>query len=138
MLSRNAYGLYWIGRYMERAGFVSRLILDQLRAIQDRPLEDIHSGWKRLYSTLGTQPVSVELDSSLDEENFMLADVFTLTDDLVFENYNPDAVLSCLATARENARQIRNNITYEMWTCLNVAYLEMSEVRFTGHMEHAT
>ena len=114
---------------MERASFVSRLIIDQLRAIQDRPIEDIHAGWKRLYTTLGTQPVSVELDQNMDEEHFMLADVFTLTDDLVFESYNPDAVLSCLATARENARQIRNNITYEMWTCLNVAYLEMRDVR---------
>ncbi|MYB35316.1 MAG: alpha-E domain-containing protein [Gammaproteobacteria bacterium] len=129
MLSRNAYGLYWIGRYMERAGFVSRLIIDQLRAIQDRPAEDIHVGWKRLYSTLGTRPVSVDLDPDVGDENYMLVDVFTLTDDLVFEAYNPDAVLSCFATARENARQIRNNITYEMWTCLNASYLEMRDVR---------
>ena len=114
---------------MERAGFVSRLILDQLQTLQDRPVEDIHVGWKRLYSTLGTRPVSVDLGPDMGDENYMLADVYTLTDDLVFEAYNPDAVLSCFATARENARQIRNNITYEMWTCLNISYLEMRDVR---------
>jgi len=114
---------------MERAGFVSRLIIDQLHAIQDRPIEDIHAGWRRLYSTLGTSPVGADLELDTDEESTMLADVYTLTDDLVFESHNPDAVLSCFATARENARQIRNNITYEMWTCLNVSYLEMRDVR---------
>lgn len=129
MLSRNAYGLYWIGRYMERAGFVSRLVIDQLRAIQDRPIEDIDIGWRRLYSTLGSTPVSGKLEPNTGEELMMLADVFTLTDDLVFETCNPNAVLSCFATARENARQIRNNITYEMWTCINVSYLEMRNIR---------
>ena len=129
MLSRNAYGLYWIGRYMERAGFVSRLVIDQLRAIQDRPVEDIDIGWRRLYSALGSKPVGGRLDPNLGEEQIMLADVYTLTDDLVFEPANPDAVLSCFATARENARQIRNNITYEMWTCLNVSYLEMRDTQ---------
>lgn len=129
MLSRNAYGLYWIGRYMERAAFVSRLVMDQLRAIQDRPIEDIDMGWKRLYSTLGSTPVSGNLDSNEGQEQSMLVDVFALTDDLVFESHNPDAVLSCFSSARENARQIRNNITYEMWTCLNVSYLEMRDIR---------
>ena len=69
------------------------------------------------------------LAPNVDAENYMLADVFTLTDDLVFEAYNPDAILSCFATARENARQTSNNITCEMWTCLNVSYLEMRDVR---------
>ncbi len=129
MLSRNAHGLYWIGRYMERAGFVSRLVANQLQAMQDRPVEDIDIGWRRLYSVLGSKPVGGQLHPNLGEEKIMLADVYTLTDDLVFELSNPDAVLSCFATARENARQIRNNITHEMWTCLNVSYLDMRDTR---------
>ena len=53
----------------------------------------------------------------------MLADAYTLTDDLTFEPNNPDSIRTCVAAARENARQVRNVVSKDMWSCLNVAYL---------------
>ena len=82
MLSRNAQGLYWIGRYLERAEHGCRLLADQLKALEDRPVEDIDRTWRRLYAGLDRKPIGGSLESNLDDEGFMLADSYTLADDL--------------------------------------------------------
>ena len=125
MLSRNAQGLYWISRYLERAEHGCRLLADQLKALEDRPVKGIDHAWRRLYAALDCKPVGGSLESNLDDEDFMLADSYTLADDMTFEPNNPDAILSCISAARENARQVRNVIGKDMWYCLNTAYLKL-------------
>ena len=125
MLSRNAQGLYWMSRYLERGGLLCRLLAGQFRVLHDRSVDDIDRSWQRIYTALGREPLGGELQSSHGLYRVMLADAYTLTDDLTFERQNPDSVISCFAMARENARQNRNHISHEMWTCLNVAYLDM-------------
>ena len=56
MLSRSAQGLYWMGRYLERAEFVCRLLRLQTEALVDRPVSEIHSGWNRIYNGLNRLP----------------------------------------------------------------------------------
>ena len=129
MLARNAQGLYWMSRYLERAEQGCRLLADQLLSIEDRPIEEIERGWLRIYSGFGRVPLVGDLMSGTGNESFMLADAYTLTDELSFEAQNPDAIRSCVAAARENARQVRNAIGQEMWSCLNVAYLGLRDVR---------
>ena len=46
---------------------------------------------------------------------------------LTFDTENPNAIISCLRAARENARSIRENISSEMWEQLNDAYLMVTE-----------
>ena len=123
MLSRSAQGLYWIGRYLERAEHLCRLLAERLDALEDRPVEEIDRGWRRIYAALGRAPTGGDLAPSGGAERVMLADAYTLADDLTFEPANPDSVRACLAAARENARQVRNVIGRDMWACLNVAYL---------------
>ncbi len=129
MLSRNAQGLYWMSRYLERGGHLCRLLAGQFGVIHDRSVDDIDRSWQRIYAALEREPLGGGLQPSDGLEPIMLADAYTLTDDLTFERQNPDSVLSCFALARENARQNRNHISHEMWTCLNAAYLEMNEKR---------
>ena len=64
----------------------------------------------------------------LDNDEFTLADSYTLADDLTFERSNPDSVWSCFAMGRENARQIRHCISSELWTSINLAYLRIQEI----------
>ena len=129
MLSRDAQGLYWMSRYLERAAHLCRLLADQLESIEDRPVDEIDRGWRRLYAALGRRPAGGDLESNLGREQLMLADAYTLTDDLAFEEANPDSVASCIAAARENARQVRSTISGDMWSCLNVAYLGLRDMR---------
>ncbi|MGI9310077.1 MAG: alpha-E domain-containing protein [bacterium] len=126
MLSRNAQGLYWMGRYLERAEHMCRLLALQVEAMVDRPVREILFGWNRLYTTLGRSPPGGAIDLDADDD-YTMADSFTLADDLTFERANPDSVWSCFALGRENARQMRHCLNAEMWTCLNLAYLGIRE-----------
>ena len=127
MLSRNAEGLYWMGRYLERAEHVCRLLRLQVEALVDRPVREIHVGWSRIYGNLNRQPPVGNLDFHGDDE-YTLADSFTLADNLTFDRMNPDAVLSCFTMGRENARQMRHCVSREMWTSLNLSYLRIRDL----------
>ena len=126
MLSRSAQSLYWMGRYLERAGHLCTLLGLQSEALVDRPIREIHFGWNRIYTGVGREPPGGRVDLFGDEE-FVLADSFTLADDLTFERSNPSSVLSCFVEGRENARHTRHCISPEVWTCLNNAYLKLQQ-----------
>ena len=127
MLSRSAQGIYWMGRYLERAQRLSRLLAVETEALVDRPVEEIYFGWRRIYTSMSLQPPggSLELD---EDDDFTLADSYTLADDLTFEPSNFGSVWSCFALGRENARQMRHCISAEMWTSLNLAYLRIQRL----------
>jgi uncharacterized alpha-E superfamily protein len=46
---------------------------------------------------------------------------------LTFDRDNPNSITSCLRTARENARAVRESISSEMWEHINRFYLFMRE-----------
>ncbi len=71
MLSRSAAGLYWMGRYLERASHLSRLLRQQTESLVDSPTRDIYFGWHRIYGTLDREPLSGALELNSD-------DLFTL------------------------------------------------------------
>ena len=128
MLARNAEGLYWTGRYVERTSHLCRLLGEQMETLVDRPIREIDFGWRRIYSALRRQPPGPAIGFGGLDDDFTLADSFALADDLTFERSNPDSVWNCFASGRENARQMRHCITGEMWTCLNLAYLRLREL----------
>ena len=133
MLSRSAQGVYWMGRYLERADHLCRLLQLQTEALVDRPVEEIYAGWNRIYASLDRQPPAAGLVFELSDaisgaDDYALADSFTLADDLTFERTNPDSMWSCFAMGRENARQMRHCISGEMWRALNLAYLRVQQI----------
>ena len=127
MLSRSAQGLYWMGRYLERTQHLCRLLELQASALVDRPVREIYFGWRRIYSSMSRQPPGGVLEIDFDDD-FTLADSYTLADDLTFEKLNPCSVWNCLALGRENARQMRHCISAEMWTSLNLSYLRVQKL----------
>ena len=132
MLARSAEGLYWLGRYLERAEHLSRLMEVQVDAVTDRPVRELIFGWRRIYKHLNAEPPSnkeVGFDSQSDDES--VADAYTLTDDLTFEATNNYSVWGCFAQGRENARQIRHCISTEMWSCLNLSYLRIRDTQLS-------
>jgi len=117
MLSRVAGSLYWMSRYLERAENQARLIDVNLQILLDFgqvSAETLKEHWV---------PV---LRSSGDEEQFFklfdTADNESATDFLTFRLENPNSIISCIFNARENARQVRDQISSEMWEVLNDAY----------------
>ena len=126
MLARCALDLYWMARYLARAQQLCRLLQLQIESLADRSVREIHYGWVRIYLCLGRMPPvgGLEFDS---DEDFTLADSYTLAGHLTFEQLNPASVWSCLQCARENARQTRNYISGEMWQCINEAFLRIRD-----------
>ena len=122
MLSRSAEGLYWMGRYFERAEHLCLLLRWQVETLVDRPIREIYFGWSRIYMSLNRQPPGGRLEL-LGSDDYTLADSYTLAGDLTFES--SDSIWNCFALGRENARQMRHCISAEMWTCLNLAYLKL-------------
>ncbi len=129
MLSRSAEGLYWIGRYLERTNHLCRLLREQVQTLVDRPVRDIHFGWRRIYAGLGRVPPGASIAVGGTDDDFALADAFTLADDLTFERSNPDSVWNGFSMARENARQMRHCISGEYWSSLNRAWLRLKSRR---------
>ena len=127
LLARTAQGLYWMSRYLERAQHLCRLLRLQSEALVDRPIRDINFGWSRIYISIGREPPGGGI-VQIDSDNYTLADSFTLAGDVTFERTNPDSVLRCFTLGRENARQMRQCISGEMWSCLNLAYLRIQEL----------
>jgi uncharacterized alpha-E superfamily protein len=68
--------------------------------------------WKRLLTALHT---------TMPPEG--AADAYAITRALTFDPANPNAIVNCIALARENARQVRQQISSEMWEQLNRLYL---------------
>ena len=44
---------------------------------------------------------------------------------MTFDAANPNSIFNCINRARENGRGIRENISAEMWECLNATYNEL-------------
>ena len=123
MLARVADSLYWIGRYIERAEHFCRLSDVMLNAAVDR------TDSARLAARIAI--------SALGEEHLDMHKVIErpaeVVKALVFDRDNTSSVVTSLARARENARQVRDQITTESWERLNLLYL-----RITGpYAEHA-
>lgn len=112
MLSRVADSLYWMSRYLERAENTARLIDVHINSMLDMNLEMVEQQrLRRLEETLG-----MGASTGLDINNGLLS---TLT----FDQSQPISIVSTIMSARENARQIREQISSEMWTQINKLYL---------------
>lgn len=117
MLSRVADHLYWMSRYLERAEHTARLIglhldltLDQGAATAARR--------RRLAASLGAPQITSHLD-----------DDYSLAQSLTFDPANKSSIVACIAAARENAQQVREQISSEMWEQLNQLFLSLKRAR---------
>jgi uncharacterized alpha-E superfamily protein len=125
MLSRVADSLYWMSRYMERAENLSRLLDVNLQLMLDLGSLNPHR-MKELW-----EPVLISTGD--DEEFFKLyTDVTTdsVIEFLTFHPENPNSILECITNARENARQVREQISSEMWEEINRGYLNLLQENY--------
>jgi uncharacterized alpha-E superfamily protein len=120
MLSRVADSLYWMGRYLERAEHTSRLVNVELQLWLDQSPELGAGRWRFLLEALRA-PVSAGP-----------VDPTRLLNTLVFSRSNGSSIISCIASARENLRHVREQCSSRMWEQLNRLYLDVIERRPEG------
>ena len=115
MLSRVADSLYWMSRYLERAEHTARLIDVDFQLRLDQSPEAGSGRWLRLLEALqAPAPEDGKIDAT------------TLTHILTLDKTNPSSIISCVAAARENLRQVREQCSSEMWEQLNRLYLQVN------------
>jgi uncharacterized alpha-E superfamily protein len=114
MLSRVADSLYWMSRYLERAENTARQLDVTMSLMLDTGSASAETRWQHLVAALGN-PSGLEWNGNLD----------SMARKLVFDTLSPAAVIYCVNGARENARQVREEISTEQWQRLNRLYHQM-------------
>ena len=115
MLSRVADSLYWMSRYLERAEHTTRLLDVNLTLMLDESASSADHRWQRVLQALG-KPKDVEWKG----------DPYALTRTLTFDTENKASIVSCIISARENSRHVREQISTEQWHRLNSLYLQVT------------
>jgi len=118
MLSRVADSLYWINRYVERAENISRFVEVSEAMALDCPPGSAEP-WLPLIDASG--------DRELFDELYPSGGPAEVVEFLVRAEANTSSIVNSIAFARENARQIRDVITTEMWEQINSLYWTLLE-----------
>ncbi len=121
MLSRVADSLYWMGRYIERADHVARQLDVHLTIVPEQAVEAARRRRNRLIACL----VRPDYPASAVHSDQDLAYLLTFDED------NPNSIVRCIASGRENARQVREQINSQMWEQINQLYLQMQMSNMT-------
>src|SRR6476661_6332110 len=115
MLARNAQSLYWIGRYVERADDMARILDVAVHQLLDDASVDPDRTSRLLLRVLGIDAPDTPLD------------VRSVTELVAFSRNQVGSIIDSLASARENARGAREVTSSEMWECLNTTYNGLAE-----------
>jgi uncharacterized alpha-E superfamily protein len=114
MLSRVADSLYWMSRYLERAENTVRQLDVTMSLMLDTSDTTAETRWQRMMAALG-KPPAMEWNGDME----------AMARKLVFDTLSHASVAYCVNGARENARQVREEISTEQWQRLNRLYHQM-------------
>jgi len=118
MLSRTAENLFWIGRYLERAETMTRLLAVGARiALIPQVGEGFRNEWDSLLQASGTAAGFRRKYGEAVQRN--------IESYLFFDRDNPSSVASCFERARENGRIVRTALSAQVWDALNGAFQDL-------------
>lgn len=118
MLSRSASNLYWMGRYLERADFLCRLI-DATVRLASLPVSHggSQSAWESAIQSAAVAPAFHARNLPVDEAH--------VGHFLTLDSENASSIRRCLEAARANGRAVRTALTLETWEAVNDAWHEI-------------
>ncbi|HEY8715767.1 MAG TPA: alpha-E domain-containing protein [Candidatus Acidoferrum sp.] len=119
MLSRVADSLYWMSRYFERADNASRVVEATYGLILNPAKFSTDERWFRAVSALARGVTTTDIDPQRA--------LFSL----VAEPEGVFSITKCISGARENARQVREEISSEMWEHLNKLFHKVTSAELT-------
>ncbi len=119
MLGKTANGIFWMYRYLERAENTARLIETGQRIAITR-LGDSDSEWRSVLQSAGVWPAFQKANDTLSKD--------AAIEWMLRSRKNTSSVLSCIESARHNARLVRTAITGEVWEATNSAYMNTRQM----------
>jgi uncharacterized alpha-E superfamily protein len=104
-----------MSRYLERAEHTARVIKVQLNLMLERETEDDDRHWKRTLKSLG-----------IDLTDVNEGEAQAAAKSLIHSTGSRSSIVSCIMAARENSRQVREQISSEMWEQLNRMFIDVN------------
>jgi uncharacterized alpha-E superfamily protein len=127
MLSRHAEGLFWLGRYVERAGDITRMLDVAYNAQLERTARSRDEVWRDLLRVLYVDEV---FDEKYDEVSTANINRF-----LVFDQDNPSSVASSVREARTNVMNVRDTVPSELLESVNRLHTHLMDGSLVLHLE---
>jgi uncharacterized alpha-E superfamily protein len=128
MLSRTADHLFWMSRYTERAENTARMLdINYQTTLLPQSATVAQAGWEGLLAISELMPLYEAWHKSVNAKEVM---EFMVKDEL-----NPSSIVSCIKSARENARAVRGTLTTEVWETQNQTWLEVQRMLKAGDFE---
>ncbi|MEO8248349.1 MAG: alpha-E domain-containing protein, partial [Burkholderiales bacterium] len=128
MLSRTADHLFWMARYTERAENTARMLdVNYQTELLPQTSGSAELNWQGVLSISELMPLFKEAHGEATAKSVM--------DFMVKDESNPSSIISCLRSARENARAVRTTLTTEVWETLNTTWLDVNRMLRTGAFE---
>ncbi len=115
LLARYADCALWLGRYMERAESLARILDVNLHFSRDSRGSQ---NWRSI--------VQLNADEERFDKSYDVASYANVVHFYVLDRENPSSIISGIRAAKENARSLRPMISTEMWSHLNVFNNTMS------------
>jgi uncharacterized alpha-E superfamily protein len=120
VLSRVAEACFWMGRYIERAENVARILDVNHQGVIENTGPEAEPSWWSVVATTG--------DAAEFFRRYPRPTERHVTEFLALDRRNPNSVDRCVTAARENARSIRDRISSETWEELNRFYHAVSDL----------
>lgn len=120
MLSRVAESLFWLGRNVERAETIARVLDVNINRVVDvylAPTLDATQIWQTVVDALSYSG-PIELDPGPEVWKQALAFC-------AFSRKNEYSLVSCIRIARSNAMSVKADLSTESWEFINSLYLEV-------------
>ncbi len=128
MLSRTADHLFWMSRYTERAENTARMLdINYQTTLLPQSAAVAHAGWEGLLAISELMPLYEAWHKSVNAKEVM--------EFMVKDESNPSSIVSCIKSARENARAVRGTLTTEVWETQNQTWLEVQRMLKAGAFE---
>ncbi|MDJ0892615.1 MAG: alpha-E domain-containing protein [Gammaproteobacteria bacterium] len=120
MLSRIADSMYWMARSLERVDNTARLLdINLLYLLEAEDALAEPAQWQPLLGIFRSEDNYAEIHGDADIRRDRVIRFMTQ------EKKNPGSLYSSLRVARENARVVRDRISFEMWEAMNEFWLEV-------------
>lgn len=120
MLSRTADHLYWMARYIERAENMARVLDVTYRM-------SLVTNGGHSEQDLWKPPVLIADDIEAFKRDYGDYTATNVMRYMALDESNPSSIVSCLGSARENARSVRVAMSSEMWETVNALWLELRQ-----------
>jgi uncharacterized alpha-E superfamily protein len=128
MLSRTADHLFWMSRYTERAENTARMLdVNYQTALLPQSASLAQAGWEGILSISELLPLFNTWHKTVNPKEVL--------EFMVKDEMNPSSIVSCLQSARENARAVRSTLTSELWETHNQTWLEINRKLKAGEFE---